>query len=57
MDQQTLGASVITKTLDRLNTGTNGLTQTVNADYALQKDVLSAAYADKGIGTRLDTTV
>ncbi len=55
LDTQTFGASLITKTLDKLNTNTSGLTAQVNSDYAFQKDVLSAAYADKGIGTRLDT--
>ena len=53
LDTQTFGASLITKTFDKLNT--NSLSAQVNSDYAFQKDVLSAAYADKGIGTRLDT--
>ena len=57
LDQQMFGASLINKTLDKLNTGSQGMTPTVNPDYAFQKDVLSAAYADQGIGTKLDTVV
>ncbi len=57
LDQGALGASLITGTLDRLNTGMKGLTPAVNPDYAMQKAVLSSAYADMGIGTRLDTSV
>ena len=55
LDTQTFGASLITKTLDKMNANTSSLNPQVNSDYAFQKDVLSAAYADKGIGTRLNT--
>lgn len=56
LDQQGMAASLITKTLDRMNTNTQGLAPQVDADYAMQKDVLNAAYADKGIGTKLNVT-
>lgn len=57
LDTQTLGASLITKTIDRLNSGMVGMTPVIDANYAMQKQVLSAAYADVGKGTRLDIKV
>lgn len=57
MDQQLYGATLITATLDRMNTGMVGMTPVINQDYAFQKAMLSAAYAEKGIGTRLDVMV
>ena len=56
LDQQTLGAALISTTLDRLNTNVSGLSATLNPDYGLQKSVLSA-YAQMGIGTKIDTMV
>ena len=56
LEQQTLGAALMTKTLDKLNTSTSGLSSNLNPDYDLQKSVLSA-YAGMGIGTKLDTMV
>ncbi len=53
--QQQLAGSLISSTIDRLNTGMRGLTPVVNTDYQFQKDVLSAAYAEKGVGTKIDT--
>ena len=57
LDTQTLGADLISQTIDRLNTGMRGITPVIDANYAMQKQVLSAAYADMGIGTRLDIKV
>ena len=57
LDQQTMGATLISSTIDRMNTNSGGLTSQVNPDYAMQKAVLSSAYADKGIGTKLDMVV
>lgn len=57
LDQQSLGASLITSTVDRLNSGRVGMTPAVNADYALQKSMLSSAYVERGIGTRVDMMV
>lgn len=54
LEQQKLGASLITSTMDRLNSGMVGMTPVVNSDYAMQKSLLSSAYAERGIGTRLD---
>ena len=48
--KDTLGAQLIGKTLDKLNTGTSG---NVDSNYQFQKDVLSAA----GIGNKIDTEV
>lgn len=55
LEQQTLNASVITKTLDKLNSVSLGAVAPAAQDYGFQKEVLSAAYADMGIGTRLNT--
>ena len=44
VDAQTAGASVVTQTLDYMNQGGSG----GDADYAFQKDVLSAAMFAKG---------
>ena len=55
LEQQEMAGSLITSTIDRMNSGMKGMTPVVNSDYQLQKTVLSAAYADKGIGTKLDT--
>lgn len=57
LETQTLGASLITSTVDRLNSGRVGMTPVVNADYLAQKSVLSAAYGDKGIGLNVDVKV
>lgn len=51
---QELSGSLISGTLDRMNSGMVGMTPAMNADYATQKAILSSAYAEKGIGTRLD---
>ena len=56
LEQQTLGAALISKTLDKLNTNVSGLSANINPDYDLQKSVLSA-YAQMGIGTKVDTMV
>lgn len=45
------GAQLISKTLDKMNTGLTAAGPKVNADYQFQKDVLNAA----GIGTKIDT--
>ena len=47
-------AGLVTSTVDRLNSGRIGMTPVVDATYDMQKSVLSAAYAEKGIGTSLD---
>lgn len=57
LEQQELGASLITSTIDRLNTGMRGMTPVVDANYDMQKTVLNAAYAERGVGTRLDITI
>ena len=49
----TMGAQLISKTLDKLNTGSSAAGGAVNPDYQFQKDVLSAA----GIGNKIDATV
>lgn len=51
--KDTTGAQLISKTLDKMNTGMTLTGPKVNADYQFQKDVLSAA----GIGAKLDKTV
>ena len=48
--KDTMGAQLISKTLDKLNTGSSFSGAAVNPDYQFQKDVLSAS----GIGTKLD---
>lgn len=50
LKQQTMGAQVITETLNRLNTNENGQ---VNADYDFQTKVL----AGLGKGTQVDVGV
>ena len=50
LKQQTMGAQVITETLNRLNTNDNGQ---VNADYDFQTKVL----AGLGKGTQVDVGV
>ena len=55
--QKTLAPSLITKTLDHLNTGKSGMTPVMNPDYEMQKTVLTAAYLAPGKGTRLNLTV
>lgn len=57
LETQKLGASLITSTVDRLNSGHIGMTPVVNANYATQKAVLSAAYLERGIGTQVDLQV
>lgn len=57
LDTQVYGADLITQTIDRLNTGMVGNMPAVDATYAMQKQILSAAYAEAGKGTRLDMTV
>ena len=47
-------SGLVTSTVDRLNTGRIGMTPVIDADYHMQKTVLSAAYAEKGIGTNLN---
>ena len=49
LDQQTMGAQVVTQTLDKLNTNANGK---VDADYDFQTKVLSAM----GKGVHLNTS-
>ena len=51
--KDTMGAELITKTLDKLNSAQTLSGPKINADYQFQKDVLAAA----GIGTRLDSSV
>ena len=57
LETQQLGASLITSTVDRLNSGMVGMTPAVRSDYATQKAVLNAAYTERGIGTNLDLKV
>lgn len=57
LDTQMFGADLINQTIDRLNTGMMRNVPVVDSTYAMQKQVLSAAYADVGKGTRLDITV
>ncbi len=52
--KDTTGASVITKTLDKMNSVPDGMGGTkLNADYDFQKTVMNAA----GIGNKLDAVV
>ena len=57
LETQKLGASLITSTVDRLNSGMVGMMPVVKSDYAMQKAVLNAAYTERGVGTKLDLTV
>lgn len=57
LETQKLGASLITSTVDRLNSGMVGMTPVVKSDYAMQKAVLNAAYTERGIGTNLDLMI
>lgn len=57
LDQQEFAGSLITSTIDRMNSGMQGMTPVINQDYAMQKSVLNAAYADRGIGTKVNTVV
>jgi hypothetical protein len=52
-DKQVFGASVVSGTMDKLNTNLNGTTVTTDTDYQFQKDVLSGL----GIGKTLDVSV
>ena len=56
LEQQTLGAALISKTIDKLNTNVSGFSATLNPDYDFQKSMLSA-YTQMGIGTKIDTMV
>lgn len=49
LDQQTLGARVVTETIQKLNTNADG---TVNPDHDFQTKVLAGA----GIGKHINTT-
>ena len=49
LDQQTMGAQVVTETINKMNTGPNGQ---VNADHDFQTKVL----AGMGKGTQLDVS-
>ncbi|QAZ69064.1 hypothetical protein [Solidesulfovibrio carbinolicus] len=49
LDQQTMGAQVVTQTLDKLNTNANGK---LDADYDFQTKVLSAM----GKGVHVNTS-
>ena len=49
LDTQEMGAQLINSTMEKMNANSS---QAANTDA--QKAVLSAAYADKGIGTNLD---
>ena len=51
--KDTVGAQLISKTLEKLNGGMGLPGKVVNQDYQFQKDVLQAA----GIGTRLDAVI
>jgi hypothetical protein len=55
LEQQTFAGDLVTSTVDRLNSGQIGMTSVIKSDYLMQKTILSAAYAEQGIGTRLDT--
>ena len=57
LETQPLAASLITSTVDRLNSGYVGMTPAVDANYASQKAVLSAAYGERGIGSNVDVLV
>jgi hypothetical protein len=48
LDKQTVGAQVVTATLDKLNSGPGS---SGGSDYDFQKDVLSGMLAGKGIIT------
>lgn len=54
---QEMAGSLVTSTIDRLNSGRVGMTPVVNSDYMMQKSVLSAAYSAQGIGTKLDIMI
>lgn len=47
-------SGLVTSTVDRLNSGRIGMTPVIDSDYLMQKSVLSAAYAERGIGTNLN---
>ena len=57
LEAQTLGASLISSTVDRLNSGYVGMMPAVDANYATQKAVLSSAYSARGIGCNVDLEV
>jgi hypothetical protein len=57
LETQTLGASLITSTIDRLNSGRVGMTPVIDSDYLTQKTILSAAYSERGVGVNLDIRV
>jgi hypothetical protein len=50
IQQQTMGAQVVTETINKMNTGSNGQ---VNADHDFQTKVL----AGMGKGTQIDVAV
>lgn len=56
-EAQALGASLVTSTVDRLNSGYVGMMPAVDANYATQKAVLSSAYGERGIGTNVDMQI
>ena len=51
--KDTLGAQLVGKTLDKLNTANSFSGPVVNPDYQFQKDVLQGA----GLGTKLDAMI
>lgn len=54
MAKDSLGAQLITKTIDKLNPGSSLSSGQVTADQDFQRAVLSAAFATQGKGTKLD---
>ena len=55
LQTQKVAGDIITKTMAHLNATNAGGEAAANASMEMQKEVLSSAYAAKGIGTRLDT--
>ncbi len=57
LDQQFVGANLITSTVDRLNSGRVGMTPVIDDTYLTQKTVLNAAYGDPNLGQNVDIEV
>ena len=57
LQTQKVAADIITKTMDHLDAAKVGGNVAAHANMEMQKEVLSSAYAAKGIGTRLDEMI